>query len=70
MKLMMLTVIIKTSCPLSLSIACMAPPMKPKFVPPWNLSVNIKTLINYSTTSPSQSLHVEVDTGVVSKDVV
>ena len=40
MKLMMLTVIIKTSCPLSLSIACMAPPMKPKFVPPWNLSVN------------------------------
>ena len=61
---MMLTVIIKTSCPLSLSIACMAPPMKPKFVPPWNL-VNIKTLINYSTTSPSQSLHVEVDTGVV-----
>ena len=67
---MLFTVIIKTSCPLSLSIACMAPPMKPKFVPPWNLSSNIKTLINYSTTSPSQSLHVEVDTGVVGKDVV
>ena len=64
---MMLAVIMKTSCPLSLSIACMAPPMKPKFVPPWNLSVNI---INYSTTSPSQSLHVEVDTGVVGKDVI
>ena len=26
-----------TSCPLSLSRACIAPPMKPKFVPPWNL---------------------------------
>ena len=26
-----------TSCPLSLSSACIAPPMKPKFVPPWNL---------------------------------
>ena len=29
-----------TSCPVALSTACIAPAMKPKFVPPWNLNSN------------------------------
>ena len=30
-----------TSCPVALSTACIAPAMKPKFVPPWNLDSNL-----------------------------